>query len=74
MTAQTKARIKEWGNSLGITIPKEIVIQEKLFPNQEITITIEKETTLRGFFGKGRRKKIDTQKAKDELRKEWPMK
>ena len=32
MEIQTKAKIKQWGNSLGIVIPKDIVIKEDLKP------------------------------------------
>jgi len=71
--AQTKVRIKTWGNSFGVVIPKEIVVRENLQENDEITITFSKKNTLQGFFGQGKGKRIDTQKLKDELRKEWQM-
>ncbi len=73
MEIQTRVRVKEWGNSLGIVIPREIVIKEDIHQDDEITITVAKEHTLRGFFGKGKGIKIDTQKMKDEVRKEWKM-
>ena len=59
-TLQTKARIKEWGNSLGIIIPKEIVIKEELSPNDEVVITITKKDNIEDFFGKGKRLKINS--------------
>ena len=73
MTIQTRTRIKEWGNSLGIIIPKDIVIKENLNQNDEIIITITKKETLEDFFGKGKKLKIDSQKMKDEGRKAWKM-
>ncbi|MEK6847315.1 MAG: AbrB/MazE/SpoVT family DNA-binding domain-containing protein [Nanoarchaeota archaeon] len=73
MELQTKAKIKAWGNSLGIVIPKEIIIKEELQENDEVKITISKKNTLEGFFGKGKGIKINTQKMKDEARKEWMM-
>ena len=73
MVGQIKARVKEWGNSLGVTIPKEIVIKEELKPNDEITITISKKQVLEDFFGK-LKTAIDAQKMKDEARKAWKMK
>ena len=75
MEVQTKARIKLWGNSFGVVIPKEVVIKENLQENDEVIFSISKNNTLKGFFGKGKNKglKISTQKMKDELRKEWPM-
>lgn len=74
MEMETKARIKIWGNSLGIVIPRDIVIREDLQENDEVTVKISKKNTLKGFFGKGKDGiKIDTQKMKDEIRKEWLM-
>lgn len=73
MTEQTKVRIKEWGNSLGVTIPKEIVIKENLKPNDEITITVTKKEVIEDFFGKLKEARINAQKMKDESRKMWKM-
>jgi len=73
MVMQTKTRIKEWGNSLGVTIPKEIVIKENLRPNDQVTITITKKEILKDFFGKLKKVKINAQKMKDESRKMWKM-
>ena len=73
MELQTKTRIREWGNSLGIIIPKEIVIREDLKPNDEITIKISKKDNLEDFFGKGKHIKINSQKMKNEGRKAWKM-
>lgn len=73
MVGQIKTRVKEWGNSLGVTIPKEIVIKEELKPNDEITITITKKQILEDFFGRGKGKIKDAQKEKNEARKLWKM-
>lgn len=73
MELQTRAKIKLWGNSLGVIIPKEIVMKEDIHENDEVIITITKKNTLEGFFGKGKGIKINTQKVKDEIRKEWMM-
>lgn len=43
MEIQTKTRIKEWGNSLGIIIPNEIIIKEDLQPQDEVIATISKK-------------------------------
>ncbi len=73
MELQTNARIKAWGNSLGIVIPRELIIKEDLQENDEVKITISKNNTLEGFFGKGKGIKINAQKMKDEARQEWMM-
>ena len=73
MVTQTKIRIKEWGNSLGIIIPNDIVIKENLKPSDEVIITINKKQNLEDFFGIMQDKRIDAQKMKDEGRKLWGM-
>ena len=73
MEIQTKTRIKEWGNSLGIVIPNEIVIKENLQPQDEVVISISKKQNLSDFFGKGKGKIIDVQKEKNEAKKLWKM-
>lgn len=69
----TRTRIREWGNSLGIVIPKEIVIKEGLRPNEHVTVTISRKQILEDFFGKLKKARIDAQKMKDESRKMWKM-
>lgn len=73
MEIKTKTKIRQWGNSLGIVIPNEIVIKENLKPEDNVIITINKKETLEDFFGMNKGKKIDPQKAKDESRKIWEM-
>jgi bifunctional DNA-binding transcriptional regulator/antitoxin component of YhaV-PrlF toxin-antitoxin module len=73
MELQTKAKIKAWGNSLGIVIPKEIVIKENLEENEEVEVIIRKKRSLKDLFGKGKGIKIDSQKMKDESRKIWDL-
>ena len=73
MELETKAKIKIWGNSLGIVIPKEIVIKEDLQENDEVIVKISKKNTLEDFFGKGKGIKINSQRMKDESRKAWKM-
>jgi len=72
MEIKTKAKIREWGNSLGVIIPKDIVIKEELRPNDQVTITISKGENLEDFFGK-LKANVDAQKMKDESRKIWQM-
>ncbi|MBU0929840.1 MAG: hypothetical protein KJ623_02105 [Nanoarchaeota archaeon] len=67
---EIKAKVKEWGNSLGIIIPKEIVVGEKLKPSDEIIIDIKKKTDIMKLFGKAKFKQT-AQELKDEGRKGW---
>ena len=63
-----KATPKKWGNSLGITIPKEIVKKEKISPKKTIEIMIlsRKTPDLRKIFGTLPMKK-STQQIMDEI-------
>jgi antitoxin component of MazEF toxin-antitoxin module len=67
---ETTAR--KWGNSLGLTMPKEIVQNAKIRENEKLRILVIKQRPiLKQTFGmiKGKVKK-STQKIKDELREE----
>ena len=46
-----EVELKEWGNSLGVIIPKEITKQEKIESGQEIVIDIRKGNPLKELFG-----------------------
>jgi antitoxin component of MazEF toxin-antitoxin module len=69
MVVQAKARIKKWGNSLGIVIPKEAAEKNGLRVGEEVEIRLTKLsdiTELRGKYPIG-----DLQAAKEEMRKGW---
>jgi len=69
---EIKTKAKEWGNSIGVIIPKEAVIEEGIKPNQEITLQISTKPITRGtdIFGKWKFKKSTNQLLK-EVRKEF---
>ena len=62
--------IRQWGNSLGIILPKEIVKKEELKPREEAIIEITKKPDLRKIFGSLKSRK-PTQAIKDEIRAGW---
>lgn len=68
-----QAKVKRWGNSLGIIIPSETVETEKIKENQEIRIIIvgDSKNVLRETFGmlKGKLKGT-AQDFKNEARRE----
>ena len=45
----TEVRVKEWGNSLGIIIPKEIVRLAEITKGETIKIDIIKSKRIDGF-------------------------
>jgi len=68
MKITTKPKL--WGNSFGIIIPREIVKREGITLDTNVTIEIKRENPLRDVFGSLKNWKIDSQKIKDNLRKE----
>ena len=69
LSFKTKAKI--WGNSIGIVIPREIVAKAKIKSEKEIIVEIKPRNVLKETFGTLKEWEIDSQKVKDELRKEW---
>lgn len=66
------ATTRKWGNSLGITLPKELVEQQHIKENEEIKILIlKKSQTAERLFGMFKGKiKGSGQEIKDMIRKE----
>lgn len=67
----TEVRIRRWGNSMGIILPKDLVEKEKLEENKKVLIKIIKEADLSDIFGLVKKRKLSGQKMKDISRKEW---
>jgi len=67
---ESVAKLREWGSSIGLVIPKEIVRQESLKSGDEVVVEIKKAKTLKDLFGSLKNLKIDAQEFKDERRKE----
>ncbi len=67
---EIKSKLRKWGNSFGIVIPQN-ALKQGLKENEEITVFISKsQPNLKKLFGKLKNWKIDSQKFKDEIRKE----
>jgi len=53
-----KAQLKEWGSSLGVIIPRDVVVDEKLKVGDNIEILIGKEQdVVSKMFGKVKMKR-----------------
>jgi len=63
---------RRWGNSLGITLPKQIVEQTGIRENQEVNVEIKTKSNMpsKEIFGFVRDWRLNAQKVKDEARKE----
>ena len=62
--------VRKWGNSLAAVIPKDIVEENRLRPNQEVLVELVKEADLRPIFGSLKRT-MSGQKFKDLAREGW---
>ena len=65
----TRVKLKAWGNSLGVIIPKNIVDQIGLRDGEEVEISVRPVTDIKRLFGKY--PTGSAQKAKEELRGGW---
>ncbi len=70
--AELNAKVRKWGDSLAVIIPKEIAVKEKIHIEDKIHLKIEKENDFLDLFGiaKGKLKK-SAQQLKDESREGW---
>jgi len=65
----TKAKVKRWGNSLGIVLPKTRVEEEGLKEGKEVKVTVRKVSDVRSVRGKYPFK--DLQHDKEEMKRDW---
>jgi len=65
------AKIRKSGNSTVLVLPPEFIRERKLNIGETVEYNIFKKVNLKKLIGRGRHLKINAQKAKDELRKEW---
>lgn len=65
----TKSKVKRWGNSLGVVLPKALVEEEGLKEGEEVEVTVRKISDVRALRGKYPFK--DLQHEKDEMRRSW---
>lgn len=65
---QFKAVTKKWGNSIGITIPADVVKKEQIKPQKKITVLVmgEQKRQLKKMFGSLKLKK-PTQQVMNEI-------
>lgn len=68
---KSEAKLKAWGNSIGVVLPKELLKQEGLGVNDEVEIVLRKKTNpLREAFGQLKKFKAKSAKSTDEILKE----
>ena len=74
---QIKTKIKKWGNSFGVVIPKEVINSKGIRENSDVSITIETEDKMTvgdvlNITGKlNLKRKGDTQKILEKIDEEF---
>jgi len=66
---QAKSKLKRWGNSYGVVVPKEIVEKEGLKEGELVEISVRRAADVRRLFGRYPFKDLQTQK--DAMREGW---
>jgi len=69
ITMNTRTKVKCWGNSLGIVLPKSLVEQEELKEGEEVEVTVRKVSDIRQVRGEYPFKNL--QREKDKMRRGW---
>ena len=67
-----QAKLKKWGNSFGVILPKALIEKRNLKEEDTITIEIVKEADISDIFGSLKSKrKLSGQEFKDLVREGW---
>lgn len=66
-----EAKIRKSGNSTVLVLPPEMVRERNLKVGETVGFEVFKKVDLGKLAGISKHLKIDAQKAKNELRKEW---
>ena len=68
---KSDTKLKAWGNSVGVVLPKEALKEEGLAVNDEVEITLKKKSNpLKDAFGKLKEFKAKSSKSTEEMLKE----
>lgn len=68
---EIKSKLRRWGNSLGIIIPQNAIAIANINEGDEINIFLQEEKNdISQVFGALKCKKINSQKLKNEIRRE----
>ena len=66
-----RVRVRKWGSSLGIVIPKEVAEAKGVRPGDEVLAEIRKLSNIGEIFGSLSNWKKSAQRIKEEARKGW---
>ena len=66
-----EVRLKRWGNSMGVILPKEFIEKKRIKENEKIMIEVVKTADLSHIFGMIKKRKMSGQDAKNLAREGW---
>ncbi|MDG7018502.1 MAG: AbrB/MazE/SpoVT family DNA-binding domain-containing protein [Nitrososphaerota archaeon] len=66
---QSNAKLKRWGNSYGVVVPKEVVEKEGLREGEVVEVIVRKAIDVKRLYGKYPFK--DLQAQKEKMREGW---
>ena len=66
-----EVKIRKWGNSFGVILPKDILDRKGLKEDDGIVIEIVKEVDLSHVFGSIKKRKLSGQEFKDLVKEGW---
>ena len=66
---QGKSKLKRWGNSYGVIVPREIVDREGLREGEVVEISVRRAADVGRLFGKYRFRNLQAQK--EAMKKGW---
>jgi len=68
---KSDTKLKAWGNSVGVILPKEALKEEGLSINDEVEIILKKKSSpLKDAFGRLKEFKAKSSKSTEEILKE----
>ena len=68
---EIETRTRKWGSSIGLVLPKKIVDEIGIKPDETITIEVKKRPLAKEFFGLLKDWKRPTQEIMDGVRAGW---
>ena len=68
---EIETKTRKWGSSIGVILPKALVDEIGIRPNEKIILEVKKRPLAKEFFGRFPHWKRPTQKIKDEMRAGW---
>jgi antitoxin component of MazEF toxin-antitoxin module len=66
-----EAKVRKWGNSMGIVLPKKIVEKQNLKDGGLVTVQLVGKTDLKDIFGIFKNEKINVRKLREESKRAW---